>query len=659
MKGHESSREHQPKDGTDDWSVGDAAELYRLGAWSDGFFTINDQGHCAVRPFEDDPLLIDVLDVIAEARRRKISFPLLLRFQDVLHARVRRLNQAFTEAIQSKGYENLYRGVYPIKVNQLHEVVEEVLAAGKPHGLGLECGSKAELIATLAHMKSDETLLICNGVKDATMLSLIVAAQQLGKNVIPVMEKLVEFEQLMAIAAGEKVEARFGVRIRLRTSGAGKWAESGGYRSKFGISLPELIDIVQQLESLDARDRLVLLHFHLGSQISEIQQLRAATREMAHIYAELRQRGIPIRYLDVGGGVGVNYTGRAEEGSINYSLREYADAVVSIVKDVCTERSVPQPVLVSESGRAMTAHHSMLVVETLGAFRKDRAVADYEPPADAHRMVHALNERLQWLRRDTDRNTEMAELIEAYHDIKGIHEEASTLFGIGYLSLLDNARIERLYWSGCTAVLERLREVPAEPPPPELRELEDMLVDQYLCNFSVFQSMLDHWAIEQPFPIMPLARLHERPTRRTMLVDLTCDSDGKVNRYVSSSQDKNYLMLHPLEPDQPYYLGIFLMGAYQDIMGDAHNLFGRVSEVHVYANAEEDNHFWLEKVIPGTEVEDILAQVQYFPNDLKRRMQEIIKRKIDAGVIRPKHGMEILDQYMACFHAQTYCDTQE
>jgi len=641
----------------DAWSTEDASELYRIGAWSDGFFIINDAGHVGVQPFEDNPLTIDVMDVIAEARHRKIRFPLLLRFQDILHARVRRLNQAFAEAIEMAGYENVYRGVYPIKVNQLHEVVEEVLDAGRPYGLGLECGSKAELLAALPHLESDDSLLVCNGVKDPSMLSLIVAAQSLGKNVIPVMEKFVEFEQLMAIAGRDQARPAFGVRIRLRTSGAGKWADSGGYRSKFGISLPELIELVDRLDRDDARQSFVLLHFHLGSQISDIRQLRAAAKEMSQIYAELVDRGIPVRYLDVGGGVGVNYTGGFEEGSVNYSLQEYANAVVSAVKEVCDERGVLQPVLVSESGRAMTAHHSMLVVETLGAFRKDRAETDYEPPLDAHRMVHTLYETLCWLRDETDAETDVSELIEAYHDIESIHEEASTLFGMGFLSLEDNARIERLYWSACSAALTAMRGVDAEPAPPQMQVLEDTLVDQYLCNFSVFQSMLDHWAIDQPFPIMPLARLGERPTRRTMLVDLTCDSDGKISRYVSSNEDKNYIELHPLEPGTPYYLGVFLMGAYQDIMGDEHNLFGRVAEVHVYADAEEDDNFWIEKVIPGTEVQDILATVQYFPNDLGRRMQEIIKQKIDTGVVRPKRGMEILDQYMACFSAQTYFDT--
>jgi arginine decarboxylase len=638
-----------------DWSPEDAAELYRVDSWSDGFFVVNDKGHVAVKPFDNDELTIDIMDVVADAQRRNIKFPLLLRFQDVLRARVRRLNEAFAEAIRDAEYKNVYRGVYPIKVNQLHEVVEEVLDAGKPYGLGLECGSKAELIASLPHLESDETLLICNGVKDRTMLSLIMAAQRLGKNVVPVMEKFGEFEQLMSLAAESDGKTQFGVRIRLRTGGAGKWADSGGYRSKFGISLPELIEVVERLEESKAGDAFVLLHFHLGSQISDIQQLKQAAKEMAQIYAELVNRGLPIRYMDVGGGLGVNYSG-GFDGGINYSLQEYANAVVSAIMEVCDMRNVPHPVLVSESGRALTAHHSVLIVEALGAYQKDRVADDYVAPENAHRMALTLSDILMMLRNAEDGSMDLGELLEAYHDVVEVHREASTLFSMGYLSLEQNALVERLYWSNCSAVLKHLRVADPDPVPVEMHELEDKLIDQYLCDFSVFQSMLDHWAIDQAFPIMPLENLDQKPTRRALLVDLTCDSDGKVSQYVSSNPDKQFLQLHPLNPGQPYFLGFFLMGAYQDIMGDAHNLFGRVAEAHIYGDAEEDGNFWVEKVIPGTEVQEILAQVQYFPNDLQRRMQNLIKDKIESGQIRPKRGMEILDQYMACFKDETYID---
>jgi arginine decarboxylase len=644
--------------GAESWSLDDASELYRLGAWSDGFFRINERGHIAVHPFEDSDLCIDIMDVVEEAQRRDLTFPLLLRFQDVLRARVQRLNAAFSSAIEEASYQNLYRSVYPIKVNQLHEVVEEVLDAGKPFELGLECGSKAELVATLPHLSDDRTLLICNGVKDRTMLSLILAAQGLGKNVIPVMEKFAEFDQLMALVDEQDADPRFGVRIRLRTAGSGRWADSGGYRSKFGVSLPELLELVDRLERTNRLDSFILLHFHLGSQIADIQTLKQAVKEMAQIYAELRKRGLPIRYFDVGGGLGVNYSGGYDEGGINYSLQEYANAVVYSVMEVCDAKAQPHPVLISESGRAITAHHSVLVVETLGAFRKDRISDDFTLLPDATPMVRNLSEILERLESKPSRRISVSQLLEAYHDIVEIHREAATLFSIGYVSLEQNALIERLYWSTCSAILRRLRRAEPDPIPVEFHELEDKLVDQYLCDFSVFQSMLDHWAIDQPFPIVPLQHLDQRPGRRALLVDLTCDSDGKVNQYVSSNPDKKFLQLHPLRSDERYFLGFFLMGAYQDIMGDAHNLFGRVPEIHVYGDAEEDGNFWIEKVIPGTEVQEILAQVQYFPNDLQRRMNDIIKEKIESGAVRPKRGMAILDQYMDCFRDGTYYDTR-
>jgi arginine decarboxylase len=638
------------------WAPEDASDLYRMDAWSDSFFRINDRGHIAVHPFDNSDLCIDIMDVVLEAERRDISFPLLLRFQDVLRTRVQRLNAAFSSAIEESSYQNVYRSVYPIKVNQLHEVVEEVLDAGKPFELGLECGSKAELVAALPHLSQDETLLICNGVKDRTMLSLILSAQRLGKNVIPVMEKYAEFEQLMAMVDEHDMPTRFGVRIRLRTAGSGRWADSGGYRSKFGVSLPELIQLVEQLERSNRADAFILLHFHLGSQIADIQTLKQAVKEMAQIYAELRKRGLPIRYFDVGGGLGVNYSGSYDEGGINYSLQEYANAVVYSVMEVCDAKSVPHPVLISESGRAITAHHSVLVVEALGAFRKDRVAEGFKLPANAAPMVRDLNGILERLDPGSRKKISVSQLLEAYHDAVEIHREAATLFSMGYLPLEQNALVERLYWSSCSAILRRLREADPYPVPAEFHELEDKLVDQYLCDFSVFQSMLDHWAIDQPFPILPLQHLDRRPSRRALLVDLTCDSDGKVSQYVSSNADKKFLQLHPLETDERYFLGFFLMGAYQDIMGDAHNLFGRVPEVHIYADGEEEGNFWIEKVIPGTEVQEMLAQVQYFPNDLQRRMNEIIKVKIEAGDLRPKVGMAILDQYMSCFRDGTYYD---
>jgi len=530
--------------------------------------------------------------------------------------------------------------------------VEEVLDAGRPWNMGLECGSKAELIAALPHL-DDERLLLCNGVKDRTMLSLILSAQQLGQKVLPIIEKYSEFEQLLELADAAGVRPLMAARIRLATQGSGRWFESAGARSKFGVAIPELVRMVQELERRDCRDSLQLLHFHLGSQIADIQVLKKAVTEACQVYAGLVKQGIGVTHLDVGGGLGVNYGAgySRDEDGINYGLQEYANAVVYAVKEVCDAREVPPPVLVSESGRAITAHHSVLVVPVLGTHRPD-ASQDGEMPEKPHKTVKGLKKILDGLRR---RPNKPEDLLEAYHDAKDARNEADQLFGLGYLALEQLAAVQRLYWAVCSEILPGLRAAELDPVPDELAELEERLTDLYLCDFSVFQSMLDHWAIGQGFPIMPIDRLEENPNRRGVMVDLTCDSDGKVSHYISALDDKTFLPVHALQADTPYYIGIFLVGAYQDIMGDTHNLFGRVPEVHVYADSEEPGNFWIEKQISGMSVHEMLAQVQYFPNDLNRRMSELVRRKIDSGRVRPGVGMQILDQYTACFNETTYC----
>ncbi len=643
------------------WTAQDAEDLYRIRQWGDGFFFVNEHGHMAVRPLRDQALSIDIADVVQDLRNRKVKFPILLRFQDVLQARVVRLNTAFREAIENAGYRGHYQGVYPIKVNQLHEVVEEVVEAGKPFKMGLECGSKAELIAALPHMMDDEALLVCNGYKDAVMLRLILAAQQIGKNVIPVMEKYGEFEHLLELAREMNVTPRFGVRVRLGTTGAGKWAESGGDHSKFGISIPELVNLVSRLKADALNESLVLLHFHLGSQIADVQILKKAVKEIAQIYVQLLKRGMPLKYVDVGGGLGVNYEAGygSDENSINYSLREYANAVVYSMKEVCDEEQSPHPILISESGRAITAHHSVLIVEALGAYRKDTVEDDFTPAAEHNAVVRQLFDTLCRVRQlaanKLRKNPPLAELMENYHDAVEKRQEADTLFNLGYLPIEEKAVAERLYWTICRDIDRQVKKAPRpELVPVELRALDDHLVDQFLCDFSVFQSILDHWAIGQRFPILPIRSLDRKPCRRAVLVDLTCDSDGKVSHYVSSNADKDFLELHDFRNDGPYELGFFLMGAYQDIMGDSHNLFGRVTEAHIYADAAEPGGYYIEKIIPGTVVQEMLAQVQYFPNDLQRRMNDLIKQKIDEGRIRPKAGVDLLDQYMQCFSQSTY-----
>jgi arginine decarboxylase len=636
------------------WTVRDAEALYAVEDWSDGFFFVNDAGHAAVRPFPDQALTIDIMEVLAEARRQGVSGPLLLRFQDVLRARVQRLNEAFRVAIEDAGYANGYRALYPIKVNQLHEVVEEVLDAGKPYQLGLECGSKAELVAALP-LVGDERLLVCNGVKDAQMLSLMLSAQRLGQQVLPVVEKYSEFEQLVQLAERAEQVPRLALRMKLSTRGSGRWFESGGSKSKFGLGIPDLLRLVGELERRGWSAQLELLHFHLGSQIADIQTLKSAAKEITQIYAELHRRGVPVRYIDVGGGLGVYYGAGYgdEECVVNYGLQEYANAIVFTVKEVCEARGVPVPCLISESGRAITAHHSVLLVPVLGAH-----LPDAPHMAEIPEAPHALVKRLLEVLRDAGEAAGDSErLLEAYHDAQEAKEESDSLLRLGYLDIEQAAAVDSLYWSACREMLAGLRAAALEDPPQEQLELEAQLTDLYLGNFSVFQSLLDHWAIGQVFPVMPLARLNEPPERKALLVDLTCDSDGKIANYVSSLENSRYLPMHALKPEEPYYLGVFLVGAYQDILGDAHNLFGRVPEVHVYADDEEPGNFWIEKIIPGIQIHEMLAQVQYFPHDLNRRMSEFVRRKIDRDELRPNLGMRILNEYNQRFNDTTYCAT--
>jgi len=641
------------KETTPAWTPADAQELYAMDSWSDGFFFVNEKGHVAVKPMIDGDLSIDMTDVIAEAQAEGATLPLLIRFQDIISARVQRLNRKFRDAIAEANYDGEYRVIYPIKVNQLHEVVAEIMEAGREFNLGLECGSRAELVAALP-LAGDKHLLLCNGVKDRTMLTLMLNAQQLGQQVLPVIEKYTEFEQLMELADKRGMTPVMGVRVKLSTRGSGRWFESGGSSSKFGLTIPELMHLVHELERRGIADKLELLHFHLGSQISDIQVLRSAVREITQMYADLSLRGLSVKFLDVGGGLGVNYGGDVDnsESCINYGLREYANIVVFAVQEICAQRGVKSPVLLSESGRALTAHHSVLVVPVLGVHRPD------SPPVSQNSgKLHALVERMERTLDDAKaaRNTGM--LLESFHDAQEIREESEQLARLGYLPLDQLARTDSLYWTTCREVMRQLKEQDLSPPPNEQLELESLLTDVYLCNFSVFHSIPDHWAIGQVFPIMPLDRLDEEPRRRAQLVDLTCDSDGKISEYVSSNVNRSWLPLHDHKQGEPYCLGIFLVGAYQEILGDAHNLMGRVGEIHVYASADEPGNFWIEEMIKGISVKEMLSQVQYFPNDLDRRMSELIKQQIAAGIVKPAEGMRILNNYVKRLDDTTYCDT--
>ncbi len=648
------TQDEQVKTQIHGWDIDQATYLYDVDRWGCGYFYISEKGHVAVRPVYESSQSIDIYDIVMEMKARGIQLPCLIRFQDLLQTRVIELNEAFRQAIVEYEYMNVYRGVYPIKVNQLHEVVEEIIEAGAPYDFGLECGSKAELLATLAHLDRDDMLLICNGYKDQTMMALMLAGRHLGKDVIPVLEKRREFDELFTIAEAMQVKPAFGVRVRLTTEGSGRWAESGGEHSKFGVTLLEILDIVKNLKERGQTEAFQLLHFHLGSQMHDILTVKSAVREATRIYAKLVQMGVAVRYLDIGGGLGVSYQGTrsGREQEINYTLQEYVNGVVYTVKEICDAEDVPHPTLVSESGRSITAYHSMLVVGVLGATTRARETETnaLEVDENDHESVSELLD----LNRQIEDEIDLSQSLEIYHDAVQRRGEANLLFSLGYLSLQEKAKVEQLYWRVTGKIAGRIRGIDEEQLPEDLRKLHLTFTDQYICGFSVFQSMLDHWAIDQLFPIMPLHRLDEAPTRQGILVDLTCDSDGKVDTFVDIGGPKPYLDLHAVIENEPYFLGFFLMGAYQDILGDMHNLFGRVNEVHVYADPEEPNGFYIEKFIPGTTVEEAVQLVQYFSSDLKKRMDKIVQRQVKNKNLRAGEGMRILEQYNAALTESTY-----
>jgi arginine decarboxylase len=633
------------------WSIQAARDLYNIRRWGANYFDINDAGRVVARPQQDAGCAVDLTDVIEEAKGRGLKFPLLIRFQDILRHRVEALNQAFRNSIAEYGYQGRYRGVFPIKVNQLREVVEEILDAGKPFEFGLEVGSKPELFAGLALQGAPGDLIICNGYKDAGFIKMALLGTKLGKKVIMVVEKLEELKQIIAVSKQLGVEPLVGIRARLLSKGAGRWAESGGENAKFGLSTAEILVATRLLQQENLAHCLKLLHFHIGSQVPDILTVKKAVQEAARFYAKLHKMGFPIEFFDVGGGLGVDYDGSrsAFDSSTNYTLQEYTNDVVYYVADVCNAEKVPHPNLVSESGRAIVAHHSVLIVEVFGAIEKRRAEAQFEYGDNEHPLVRELL--------DMRKNLPRLNKLEAYHDALERKEDAQHMFTLGLLDLPDKAKIENLYWDISAAVVESFKGQAYVPE--EIRKLEDALGDQYLCNFSIFQSLLDHWALGQLFPIMPVARLNEPPTREATLVDITCDSDGQINKFIDLRDVRDTLPLHPLRANgngkpEPYYLGFFLMGAYQDIMGDLHNLFGRVNEVHVFLDPDEPAGYYVEEIIEGTTIAQALGAVQYDENELKRQMKAQIDDAIKSDRMKPSEAMRLLDDYERGLKEYTY-----
>jgi arginine decarboxylase len=607
------------------WTIKDSLELYNVPNWGEGYFGINEAGRLEVHPPGPDQLHVDLLELVQDLKRRGLRTPLLIRFSDLLASRVDQLVDSFETAIGQYEFQGRFRGVYPIKVNQQRQVVEEIVQFGASKGIGLEAGSKPELLIALALLDTPDALIICNGYKDRAYIETALLAQKLGRTPLIVIDRFEEIDLVIKTASELGISPHLGLRARLTTKGAGKWVESTGDRSKFGLSASEIVDAVERLRSEDMLECLELVHFHIGSQITEIRAHKDAIKEASRVYVGLHQLGAAPRYLDVGGGLGVDYDGSKTNfhSSKNYSLQEYANDVVAFVQEACDESDVPHPDIITEAGRAMTAHHSVLIFDILGVNEMISGQTPKPVSEDDHKVLQDLH-RI-W------RNTSKKNVQESYHDVLQLREETSSLFSLGYLDLHTRARSERLFWSCCEKILRIVRDL--DYVPEDLEDLERGLADTYYGNLSIFQSAPDHWAVEQLFPVMPIHRLDEKPTRRGVIADLTCDSDGKISKFIDQRDVKDTLELHAWN-DAPYYLGMFLVGAYQEILGDLHNLFGDTDAVHVRLDREGGYH--VEHVVEGDSVEEVLAYVQYD----RRTLVETVRRTIEKAMRRGQISIE-------------------
>jgi arginine decarboxylase len=627
------------------WKVQDSLETYGIRHWGKGYFGINQAGHVTIHPDKDPNKSIDLKQLVDQLQTRGIQLPILLRFTDILRHRVGEIYDAFRNAIREYDYQGTYCCVYPIKVNQQRHVVEEFLDIGRAYNFGLEAGSKPELLAVLAQTNGLQTPIICNGFKDDEFIKMTILARKIGKEVIPVVEKFTELEAIVRYSQELNVRPVIGVRVKLASRGAGRWKYSAGFRSKFGLTLAEVLEAFEYLKERDLADCLQLVHFHLGSQITNIRNIKGALTEAARVYVELARVGAPLRYLDVGGGLGVDYDGSQTdfESSVNYTLEEYANDVVFRIKSVCDEAAVPHPTIISESGRAVVAYHSLLVFDVLGVSNFDRYQVPPEIPPDAPQPINDLVS----IYRDLSKKN----FLEGYHDAVQSVDEALNMFNLGYLSIELRAVAEQLFWSVCGKLLKIVREL--EYVPEELQGLQSMLSDTYFCNFSIFQSMPDSWAVKQLFPIMPIHRLNELPSRPAVLGDVTCDSDGKIDQFIDLRDVRNTLDLHPFS-GEPYYLGVFLLGAYQEILGDLHNLFGDTNAVHV--SLDGDGEINLDAVIKGDTVREVLHYVQYSADELAARMRKDVERAVRTGKISLEESRQFLRFYESGLEGYTYLE---
>ncbi|TAG92306.1 MAG: biosynthetic arginine decarboxylase [Oscillatoriales cyanobacterium] len=624
------------------WTIEDSEKLYRIQGWGEPYFSINAAGHVTVSPKGDRGGSLDLCELVESLKQRNLALPLLIRFSDILEDRIDRLNSCFARAIARYNYKNVYRGVFPVKCNQHRQLVQDLVRFGKPHHFGLEAGSKPELMIALATLKTPGALLICNGYKDRQYIETAILAQRLGQTSVIVLEQIEEVELAIAASIALGIKPILGVRAKLSTTGVGRWGGSTGDRAKFGLTIPEIVRAVEELKKAGMLDCLQLLHFHIGSQISSISVIKDAIREASHIYVELAKLGANMNYLDVGGGLGVDYDGSKTNfhASKNYNMQNYANDVVAGVKDACDERKVAVPIIISESGRAIASHQSVLIFDVLGTSEVLREVPE---PVDenAHQIPRNLYEIYQSI---TPENYQ-----EVYHDAIQFKEEAISLFNLGYLGIAERAKTEQLYWACCEKIQAIARE--KEYVSDDLEDLEKVMASIYYINLSVFQSVPDSWAINQLFPIMPINRLDEEPTQRGTLADLTCDSDGKIDQFIDLRDVKSVLELHTLKPGEPYYLALFLGGAYQEIMGNLHNLFGNVNAVHIQLTP---SGYHIEHVVKGDTMKEVLSYVQYDAESLVESIRRQTEEALQQNKITLSESQLLLQNYERSLTQYTY-----
>lgn len=627
------------------WRIEDSAEMYNINGWGVNYFSINEKGNVVVTP-KNNGVEIDLRELVDELQVRDVSAPMLIRFTDILDNRIENMSQSFKTAAEEYNYQGQNFIIYPIKVNQMRPVVEEIVNHGKKFNIGLEAGSKPELHAVIASNPGDESLIICNGYKDEAYIELALLAQKMGKKIFIVVEKMNELKLISKVSQRLKILPNLGIRIKLASSGSGKWEDSGGDVSKFGLTSSELLEALAFMEENGLKEALRLVHFHIGSQVTKIRRIKIALREASQFYVQLHKRGFNIEFVDIGGGLGVDYDGTrssSSESSINYTLQEYVNDSVFTMVDASDKNGIKHPNIITESGRSLTAHHSVLIFEVL----ETTSTPEWSEDEDIHADDHDLAKELYnlWDKLNQPR------MLETWHDAQQIREEALDLFSLGLLDLKTRAQIEKLFWSIALDINKMALQL--KHAPDEFKSLTKILADKYFCNFSLFQSLPDNWAVDQIFPIMPIQRLNEKPDRAATLQDITCDSDGNISNFITVRNSSCYLPVHQVKSDDSYYIGVFLVGAYQEILGDLHNLFGDTNAVHVSVN---DSGYEIDQIIDGETVAEVLEYVQYSPKKMVRSLETWVTSSVKKGVISSKEGKEFLSNFRSGLYGYTYLE---